>query len=970
MVGVGVLGAVELWDAAGREVLLGSLRQRRLLAALTLHAGQAVDTGVLTEHVWGDSLPANAGASLHTNVARLRRRLPAPLRIETTPGAYRLVIDGCAIDVQRFRRALDRAERSDDPHERLVHLEAALAMWRGRPYADLDDSSVAAEVARLTELELSAQESRASALMAVGSTDEAIAALKALTIRESMRERPVALLMEALVAAGRQGDALRAYGRLRRALVDELGVDPSPMLQGLQQRVLRQEQVAPEPPVASSTATPKGSLPPRPPHLFGRSAERASLALELTYRRLVTLTGVGGVGKTSLAIEVAAEVAARYRDGIRFCDLAQVHVADAVVGALATMLGAPPQPGLSLVDSVADELRDRHVLVILDNCEHVLAGVAQVAERVMATCPDVTLLATSREPLHLPGERIWTVNPLVPELEAAELFRDRAAAADAAIVGNDELVADVCSKLDGIPLAIELAAARLRTRTLADLADGLDDRLRLLRGPDRRATERHRTLTATIAWSHQLLTDDQRRCFDRLAVFAGSFDAAAADEVCDARSIGADDISNLLGALVDKSMVVVERGSTHTRYRLLETLRQYAEHQLAERHELHDRRDEHLAYFVGLAERTRQHDGRGTDREARAVVQREWDNLRGAFQWAMQRGDHTAARRLLRALYCSSWYELRHELGQWAEQLLAAGDVDAFTAGLASCFLSKQGEMTRARVIAEAGIAAPGPRRGDGPALCWFTLAEFHWTSSGRMAEAWSCAQRAYAAVDDDGDSAVVANAVSEAAFIGCAHGLPGVEAFMSRLERLATTYHDRVAEYCVHLALGLRAMSARRPQDAVSHYRRALDIAEELGTVLQRSVASALFAFCALVTRMPDHLPVVRNAIAYLHQVRDNGVWGLIEQLAIRWTREGRLHAAAVILGHLERHNVGHASLASHRRAAVATVVAAPEAACWLQTGAQLSRDELFDFALAELDTSAHSEGVSPASPAGSRPS
>jgi predicted ATPase/DNA-binding SARP family transcriptional activator len=958
MVGVGVLGPLELWDAAGRTVCLGSPRQRQLLAALTLHAGKTVDTAILADLVWnGARPPDDPAAALQTNVARLRRHLPAPLRIETAPGAYRLIIDDCDVDAHRFEEAIARAGVTDDPEQRIAELDAALALWRGRPYAELDHSSVAAEVAHLTELERSAHESRAAALIAVGRVDDAINALTVLTIREPLREHPVALLMEALVAAGRQCDALRAYGRLRITLVDELGVDPSPTLRRLEQRVLCQEPITPAP-TSSGTSPPEdgasgpgprdSSLPLRPTRLVGRTDELASLVNELSNQRLVTVTGVGGVGKTTLAVEVAARVAGRYRDGVRFCELGQVHVAESVAGAVATMLGAPPQPGLSLVDSVADFLRDRHVLVVLDNCEHLLDGAAQLAERVITTGANVTLLATSREPLRVPGERIRTVEPLVPELAGAELFRDRALAADADVGGDHELVADVCRKLDGIPLAIELAAARLRSLTLVDLDHGLDDRFGLLRVADRRTTARHRTLTATIAWSHELLTDDQRCCFDRLAVFAGSFDSAAAEHVCGGPPIGAGEMPDLLAALVDKSMLVVERRTAHTRYRLLETLRQYGAQQLAERGELSDRRDQHLAYFVELAERAREAGGR-VGESTGAVFGSEWDNLRGAFQWAMERGDHAAARRLLRALYCFSWYNLRHELGQWAEQLLAIGQIDAFTAGVASCFLSKQGEMDRARAIAEAGIAAPGPRRGDGLALCWFTLAEVHFTSSARLDEAWSCARRACALVDDAGDSAVVANAVSEAAFIG-SRGLPGVERFVSRLQRLATVDGDRVAEYCFHIAIGMRAMRARQLDEAEAQYRRALDIADELGTVLQRSVARAVFAFWALTTRTPGHVSVVRDAIAYLNQVRDNGAWSLIEKLALRLALDGRLQPAAVILGYLQRHHIGHATLVSQRRAAADLIAAAPDSGRWLGEGACLDRDRLFDFALAEL--------------------
>ncbi len=697
---------------------------------------------------------------------------------------------------------------------------------------------------------------------------------------------------------------------------------------------------------------PKGNLPAATTSFIGHGEELTRLAVELPRRRLITLTGVGGVGKTRLAQEAARLAADEFPDGVWLCELAAVGAAEGVLAAVATSMSVRPQPGLSLLDSVVDSLRARRLLLILDNCEHVLEAAAALAERLASVCRTVTVLTTSREPLAVAPERVWPVRGLSPRVEGVELFCERALAADADFLPTDrDLLAEICQRLDGLPLALELAAARVRTLSLADLAEGLDDHFRLLHR--RRGGEaRHQTLRTTVEWSYQLLTDAERVLFDRLAVFAGSFDLAAQPRaVCAKTPVDPGDVGDMLARLVDKSMLTADREAAPTRYRLLETLRQYGVQQLGEHHELTDRRDEHLAYFVRLAERAHANYARGVDGVAGAVFFTEWDNLRGAFQWALQQGDHTAARRLLCALYCFSWYNLRHELGEWAEQLLGVGQPDAFTAGVAACFRSKQGEMNQALSIAEAGLAATKSPRGDGPALCWFTLAEVHWASA-RPEEAWTCAQRACAAVDETGDPAVVANAISEAAFIGCTQGLPGVEAFMARLERLTRTYHDPVAEYCLHLALAMRAMNARNRHEAEQHFQIALTIADELG-VLQRSVARAAFANWALTTRMPGHVAVVRDAIIYLNQVRDNGAWTVIELQAIRWAAEGRLQAAAVILGHLERHSIGHAALMAQRHTAVDIVATAPDGGAWLRWGAKLDRDQLFDFALVELGRS-----------------
>ena len=336
----------------------------------------------------------------------------------------------------------------------------------------------------------------------------------------------------------------------------------------------------------------------------GHGEELARLVAELPARPMVTLTGVGGVGKTRLATEAARAAAGEFPDGVWLCELAPVADPDAVAHAVATTLAVRRQEGLSMLDSVVDALRGRRLLLILDNCEHVLDAAAELARRVTASCPTVALLATSREPVGVAAERVWAVPSLDAAVEGVELFCDRAAAADAAFSPTEAdraVIAAICGRLDGIPLAIELAAARVRSMTPTEMAGRLDDRFRLLRGGRRGGLERHQTLRATVQWSHQLLTGQERALFDRLAVFAGGFDLDSAEAVCADDTIDPLDVGDLLAALVDKSMVVADRHGPRTRYRLLETLRQYGEERLAEDGELAPLRDRHLDHYLATA---------------------------------------------------------------------------------------------------------------------------------------------------------------------------------------------------------------------------------------------------------------------------------------------------------------------------------------------------------------------------------
>ncbi len=920
--------------------------------------GAAVDAGEIVELVWGsDSLPDEPAGALHTVVARLRRALPAPFEIVTEPRGYRLVLDDLdLIDCHRFCTVLDRARHDLDVPRRLQQLGEAIALVRGHPYAELDHPAVAADVARLTELELLAHELRAQALLGLGRDRDAVVGLQALVIRAPLRERPVELLMQALVETSRQSDALRAYHRLRSDLVEQLGIEPSAELRCMEESVLHQDRVAggiratrPGRRWASVAHVDVESSSGMAADLVGRSTEVEQLVEALATARLVTLTGVGGVGKSRLASAVAELTSNAYAQGIAVCELATIRPGGGVAAALATKLAVQAQADRSIVASVADALSNRHLLLVLDNCEHVLDGVAELVVELGQRCPGVTLLATSREPLRVPGEELWPVSPLA-ERDGVELFRLRAGRVhpDVSLPTDDELLAELCRRLDGLPLAIELAAACVSSLTIPDLLDGLDDRFTLLQRAERRGAARHRTLAAMIAWSHQLLSEDERWLFDRLSVFSGRFDLDAAISVGAIDGASPSRVRAMLTSLVDKSMVSVDLTGPRTRYLLLDTLRQYGWAQLAARNELETARRRHRACFVDLAERARREYVGCSNGPGYTSFVNEWDNFRTAIESAVSERDAESANRILRALFCFAWYNLRHELGQWAENVLALGSVDCTTAGIAAAFRGKQLDTDRAITLAEIGLTAPGPPLGDGVGLCLFAAADAHW-NSGHAAQAWAIAHASSDAVDDDGDSAIVTSAISEAAYIAATYEPPASEPYIERLRRLSRSIDDPGSEYCCELATAIRAVSERRSEDAEFHLRRAMEIADSMGGVLHIGVARQVLAGWALRTRAADADSTVAGALAYLHDVQDSGAWSLLEAVAIRWARGGRQHDAAVVLGHLERHGIRNATNDPERPRALARVAAA-ECADRLRYGATLDRDQIVEFTVTAL--------------------
>ncbi|MET9245468.1 BTAD domain-containing putative transcriptional regulator [Nonomuraea sp. NPDC003709] len=665
-----MLGPVEARLPDGGPVAVGGPQVRSLLAMLVLEAGRPVSVGRLAAGLYGEDAPADAAHALQSQVSRLRRGLRDGAAVEFGPAGYRLAVDLDAVDAHRFARLAGQGRQAlagGDPAGAAMVLGQALDLWRGPALADVLDAPFAeAAAARLLEERLAAVEDRAEAALALGEHHAVAAELTELVEAHPLRERARALLMRALYAGGRQAEALAAYEQARRFLGDELGVDPSAELAEAHLAILRAEPAA---------APALRRLPAQLTSFVGRAEELRELAALPAGSRLVTLTGPGGTGKTRLAVEASGRVSGE----VCFVDLSALsdgaQVAPAVAAALGLRESGPPE------DRLVAALADRPVLVILDNCEQVVASAAGLAHRLLAACPALRILATSREALGITGEVLFPVGQLaVPAPDAAlaealacpavRLFADRAAAVrhgfvvDAATIGA---VRRICAALDGLPLAIELAAARLRSFTLDEVDARLADRFRLLSRGERTAAPRHQTLRAVVDWSWGLLDPDEQALARRLTVFAGGVTLADAERVCGLDGpAGSDDVAAVLAGLVDKSLVEAHDG----RYRMLETVREYCAERLAETGEREECLRAHAECFTALAEAADHHlRGPGQlDRLAR--LDAEHGNLLAALGWAVA-ADPPLAARLIAALSWFWWLRgLRGEAAPLAARLL------------------------------------------------------------------------------------------------------------------------------------------------------------------------------------------------------------------------------------------------------------------------------------------------------------
>ncbi|GAA0544411.1 BTAD domain-containing putative transcriptional regulator [Saccharopolyspora spinosporotrichia] len=674
-----VLGPFRLCAADGHPIDVGGARVRMLLARLALDAGRTVATETLIDDLWGANQPSGALNALQSLVSRARRALPDDLVLQSAATGYALKADAADVDAHRFARlaADGRGLRRDGRFAAAARtLREALRLWRGGALVDFVDAPfAAAQAARLEELRLGALEDRIDADLRAGRDGEPVelvelvAELDGLCARHPLRERFTGLRMRALYSAGRQADALGAYEALRRRLADELGVDPSQELRDLHGAVLRGEprEHRDRPPV----------LPSRLSSFVGREAEIEQVRTAMARSKLVTLFGPGGAGKTRLATETAAGVDDRR---VWFVELASVRQGEDLPSAVLASVGvretrlldtAPADAMTRLVDG----LSGAPALLVLDNCEHVIGAAAQFVQDLLTWCPQLGVLATSREPLALTGEELLPVGPLgLPdgeaplEADAVRLFADRARSARPGFVLDDATIGDVvevCRRLDGMPLAIELAAARLRAMSVRQVAARLDDRFRLLTSGNRASLARHRTLRAVVEWSWDLLGEPERLLARRLSVFAGPARAESAAAVCSDARLPAEDVFYVLSSLVEKSFVEAVDGD---RYRMLETVRAYCDDRLAESGERDRVRTAHAEHFVELAETASPRLHRVEQVEWLERLDADHDNLMTALRWAISSQNADLGVRMGAAL---AWYWSMSAHGELASRLEA-----------------------------------------------------------------------------------------------------------------------------------------------------------------------------------------------------------------------------------------------------------------------------------------------------------
>ncbi|WP_174189032.1 BTAD domain-containing putative transcriptional regulator [Nocardia barduliensis] len=674
---IGMLGPLEIRADDGGLIAIPGARLRALLIALALEPGRPVSKAALVEWIWGEQPPADAANALQALVSRLRRVLPDG-SLDVQAGGYRLTVEPRAVDAVRFEQLIDQA-RGDDAH-RAQLLREALDLWRGAPMQDLgmpDSAAVDAVITRLEGLRLAAMEDRYEAEIRLGRGTELVTELTELVARHPVRERLVAALMRALGGAGRANEALIVYQQAREALADTLGVDPSPELSALHVALLRGE-------VGAEENDRRTNLRAELTTFVGKFADIAAVRELIAHHRLTTLTGPGGSGKTRLALETARTLLDDLPDGAWLVELASVgasgDVAQSALAALGlrdALLGGAPNA--EPMDRLVAAIRERETLLILDNCEHVIEAAAAFAHRLLGECHRLRILATSREPLGITGEALWQVVPLALPTEdadrgeiesspAVQLLRDRAGAVRQDLADDARTlstIARVCRALDGIPLAIELAAARLRTMSLDQLANRLDDRFRLLTGGSRTALPQHRTLRAVVDWSWELLTDAERMVLRRLAVFAGGASLEAAEQVCagieggyegqgDGKTVAVErwEVLELLTALTEKSLLLTS-GDSGPRYRMLDTIEQYARERLVDSGESDSARRAHLAYFTRLADTAEPHLRRAEQLEWLATLEAEHDNIAVAMRGALAAEDTPGAMRLAAV---AGWY--------------------------------------------------------------------------------------------------------------------------------------------------------------------------------------------------------------------------------------------------------------------------------------------------------------------------
>ncbi|HEU4840318.1 MAG TPA: BTAD domain-containing putative transcriptional regulator [Ilumatobacteraceae bacterium] len=949
VVRVGVLGPLRATGADDRDVTPDGDLQRRLLALLVLRRGHVVSVDDAVEALWPRRVPADPAAALQTHVFRLRRVLPDGL-VASSGAGYRVEPERVDVDAERLARAVTDAGAllAADPPAAAALLTAALATWRGAPYPELADTDAGrAEAGRLDELRVRAVELRAEAQLRAGTADDVLGELTALADEHPLRERPRELLMTALAAAGRHVEALRVYDDFRRLLADELGVEPSPALAARHVELLRG---------GAGLVRPRHRLPSPATSFIGRDQLVADAVGMATTSRVVTLLGPGGVGKTRLLIEVGHRLLdADPERPVVLCELAAASP-DGVLDVVAAALGINQRPNVPLRDRIVALLGDSSLVLLLDNCEHVLDEMAALVDDVVVRCPDVTVLTSSRERLRVGGEQLCPVPPLplAADGPARHLFVDRAAAVRPGFRPTPEeeaTIDDIVARLDGLPLAIELAAARLHTMGVDEVAAGLDRRFRLLAtGP--RHVARHRSLAAAVTWSFDLLDTELRDVLIDVSVFAGAFTPADAAAVAGIDAVAARDS---LDTLTERSLVT---RAPNGRFVLLETLRAFGADRLelagrtatvSERHARHE-----VAWIEAADRRMRAPSGGDVIAEVDAAL----PELRAALTWCLTHGEVELAGRLAVALGDYGQFRLRPDVLAWADEVLARDPADATslaaelwaTSAMRAWIVGDLGETAARLDRALAVTARNGARHAPLVLDMLGAVAMFE----GQLATALTWLRRARVVTEDDAGWSLMVGGL-EALTLSYAGDPSAATAAARVLERAgdAITPHSAFAWYAAGEAVMADDVALARARLA-----RALEIADATGATFITGLAGTTDV--SIEARDGDPLLAAAEYRRLIGHWRRAGMWStqwtMLRAIASLLGRLGRDREAAVLVGAVTNTTSGHrlfgydeiaiAELGSRLRAAMGDV--AYDAA--VAAGAVLDGDAAVEHALRSL--------------------
>ena len=730
-----ILGPLEVIGDDGEALALGGVRERALLATLLLNAGTVVSSSRLIDALWGENPPTTATNTLQGHISKLRRKLAAAGAdvLRSAPRGYVLEIPPEEFDLARFE-VLAR-EVVDDTSREQKRLRQALTLWRGPALDDVESDLLEGERTRLEELRMTTLERRIETDLALGHHAEIIPELETLVHQLPMREKLRSQLMLALYRSGRQAEALAVYKAGRELLAEELGIDPSPELQGLELAILNQDQELSASGTTQTMSAVEHNLPVQLTSFIGREREIEEIHRLVDESRLVSLVGPGGSGKTRLALQVAADLLGLSRHAVWLVDLSALRAPDQVAREVASVLGVAEEASRPLLGTLVESLKYQELFLMLDNCEHLIDAAAKVAETIVCRCPKVSVLATSRESLGVEGERIYRVPPLrlpddveveqspegIASVEAVKLFVERAKERRPGFsldAKNASTVVSLCRHLDGIPLALELAAAEVFSMSVEDVERRLSQRFRLLSGGSRTRSSRQQTLEGAIEWSYGLLNDREKQVFACLSVFPASFDLAAAESICaKATSIDELDVVHLVRVLVDKSLLQTEQGASGLRYRMLETIVHYAAARMAESADnlALRAREAHALHFLRFVEEAARHLTGADQIEWMTKLEADYDNIRTAGSFlAAGPGHGLEALSLVNSLRTLWWVGLGGTAGEardLARAALAHPEAQSATKERSGALLSlglvegSMGEVDVARASLQAGLA-------------------------------------------------------------------------------------------------------------------------------------------------------------------------------------------------------------------------------------------------------------------------